>query len=62
MKITKKIYEECLNELGPCLGEESFWFMKKSYNPNLYGTYLKKYDPIAFEVAYSEYRKEHENK
>ena len=50
-----KYYEEYLNDLGSSLSEDSFWFMKGKYNPNKYGTYLKKYDPIAFRVGMKEY-------
>ena len=56
---TKKAYEEFLNELSPEQGSEK-WIIggtiRMSYMwQNKYGTALRKYDPIAFQVGYREW-------
>lgn len=54
-KGTKKQYEEYLNEIGEGLSEEEFIIGGKMRNGK-YGTMLKKYDPIAFNVGYNEWK------
>ena len=54
-KGTKKQYEEYLNEIGEVLSEEEFIIGGKMRNGK-YGTMLKKYDPIAFNVGYNEWK------
>jgi hypothetical protein len=53
MKITKKQYQQYLNEIGESLSDEEFIiggkFRKRNCNTK-YGNALRKYDPIAFEV------------
>lgn len=56
-KITKKQYEDYLNEVGLSLSDEKFIIGGKKRRMN-YGAALRKYDPIAFEVGYSEYVRE----
>jgi len=55
---TRKDYEEYLNEIGIDY-ESDEWIMggknRNALYPN-YGTALRKYDPIAFNVGYSEFR------
>ena len=57
-KKTKQAYENYLNELSPDYCSED-WIIggkdrKKNYY-NRYGTALRKFDPIAFEVGYNEW-------
>ena len=59
MKTTKKAYEKYLNEVGECLPEEDFIIGGK-YRRMKYGTAMRKYDPIRFEVGYREWRTEQE--
>ena len=67
MKKTKKSYEEFLNEVG-CDFEQCEYLtnkdrgkylkpqsLKLSLYENKYGTILRRYDPIAFEVGYHDY-------
>jgi hypothetical protein len=57
---TKKAYEEYLNENSPSQGSDEWiiggvirmLFMWK----NKYGTALRKFDPIAFEVGFNEFK------
>lgn len=58
MKKTRKEYEAFLNEISPDNDSEK-WVIggKNRYvNRNNYGTMLKRYDPVAFEVGYNEWR------
>lgn len=51
--MTKKKYEAYLNDIGKGLPEEYFIIGGKyRKNRNKYGTYLRLYDPIGFEVGY----------
>lgn len=59
--ITKKEYEQYLNEIGECLSEEQFIIGGK-FRRMEYGTALRKYDPIAFEIGYREYINENDYK
>lgn len=58
---TIKAFVSYLNEIGTCLPYEAFIIggkeRKRSY-PNNYGNALKRYDPIAFNVAYQEWKRE----
>lgn len=60
MKLTKTEFEEYLNETTS--PRDSFWmggkFRTNYYNANKYGTALRKYDPIAFQVAYNDWKNE----
>lgn len=61
IKKTKKAYEEYLNNNSHFDSDEYIIGGKKRetyYWSNRYGTALRKYDPIAFEVGYNEWRKE----
>lgn len=53
-------YEQYLNETTS--PTDSFWmggkFRSHYYNANKYGTALRKYDPIAFEVGYQDWKRE----
>lgn len=60
MKITKKQYQQYLNEIGESLSDEEFIIGGKFRNTK-YGNALRKYDPIAFEVGYREQVNEHKN-
>lgn len=61
--MTKEKYEVYLNDIGEGLPEESFVIGGKyRKNRNKYGTYLRLYDPIAFEVGYKEVIRELNNK
>jgi hypothetical protein len=60
MKKTKKNYEECLNQNSPSQGSDE-WIIGGKIRMNLmwsnkYGTAIRKYDPIAFEVGYNEWK------
>lgn len=57
-KYTKKSYEELLNELG--IPEDDKWSNGGRIRGNKYGSWLRRNDPIAFEVGYSDYKKENE--
>lgn len=56
MRLTKKLHEESLNELyDPETAMEIGAYMPKAkrlLSQGKYGTALRKYDPIAFEVSY----------
>ena len=57
---TKKQYEEFLNECSPAQGNEE-WIIggtiRMAYMwQNKYGTAIRKYDPIAFQVGYNEFK------
>lgn len=61
MKKTKKQYEEYLNELSPEQGSDE-WIIGGKIRMGLmwrnkYGTAIKRYDPIAFEVGFKEWGK-----
>jgi len=54
MRITKKDYQKFLNELG--IPEHDLQSMGgRIPDCAKYGNWLRKYDPIAFEVGYNEY-------
>lgn len=59
---TKNEYEEHLNEVGETFDYESDeWIIggkRRDFyaNLNLYGTAVRKYDPIAFEVGFNEFK------
>jgi len=58
-KNSKKAYEEYLNEIGKSISEESFIIggKKRSFwKP--YGFLMRKYDSIAFEVGYNDWKRE----
>lgn len=59
--ITKKEYEQYLNEIGECFDEDKFIIGGK-FRRMKYGTALRKYDPIAFEVCYRDYVNENDYK
>jgi hypothetical protein len=54
MRITKKEYEEFLNEVGESLSEENF-IIGGEMRRMKYGSALRKYDPTAFEVGFNDY-------
>ena len=59
MKLTKKAYEEYLNENSPEQGNEE-WIIGGTIRmahmwQKKWGTALRKYDPIGFEVGYREW-------
>lgn len=57
--MTRKEFEKILNDNSP-EPESEEWIIggKNRYcNRNNYGTMLKRYDPIAFNIAYREYEK-----
>lgn len=61
-KKTKKAYEEHLNNLSPSQGSEE-WIIggviRMAYMwQNKYGTAIRKYDPIGFEVGFKEWKNE----
>jgi len=61
MKKTKKAYTEYLNEIGPNEDSDE-WIIGgviRMYHKwrNEYGVAIRKYDPIAFEVGYNEWKK-----
>jgi len=56
MKATKKNFIEYLNEVGKSLPEDNFIMAGKMRRGD-YGTLLQKYDPIAFEVSFSEWKR-----
>jgi hypothetical protein len=51
---TKKQYEEYLNEIGEVLPDEHFIIGGKMRRGK-WGSMIRKYDPIAFQVGYNEY-------
>lgn len=53
---TKADYEEYLNEIGEGLDEEEFIIGGKDRYGMPYGTALRKFDPIAFNVGYNEWK------
>ena len=57
---TKKQYEEHLNQLSPEQGSEEWIIGGKiamSYMwQNKYGSAIRKYDPVGFEVGYQEFK------
>lgn len=63
MKSTKKAYEEFLNGLP--MNEDKFImggkFREWYCNVGKYGTCLRKYDPVAFEVGYREWEQENQD-
>ena len=59
MKKTKKQYVEYLNEIGFSISPDNF-IMKGKQRFGLYGYLLRKYDPIAFEIGFKEWREKYE--
>lgn len=63
MKSTKKAYEEFLNGLP--MNEDEFImggkFRERYCNVGKYGTCLRKYDPVAFEVGYRKWEQENQD-
>lgn len=60
MKKTRKTYEEYLNDFSPEQGSDK-WIIGgkiRTYHMSLnqYGTALRKFDPIAFEVGYNDWK------
>jgi hypothetical protein len=58
-KISKKAYEEHLNEVGKSLGDDEFIIggvMRR--NRNKYGELIRKHDPIGFNVGYNDWKRE----
>jgi len=60
IKKTKKAYVEYLNELSPEQGSDE-WIIGgtiRMYDmwANTYGKALRKYDPIAFQVGYNDWK------
>jgi hypothetical protein len=56
---TKKQYEELLNKIGYSLSSNFFFIGgKQRTNWGSYGTLLRRYDPIAFEVGYNDWCKQ----
>lgn len=61
-RITQKQYIEYLNETSPEQGSEQ-WIIGGKIRmvhmwKNEYGTAIKKYDPVAFNVGFNEYKKD----
>lgn len=59
-KVTKKKYEEHLNELSPEQGSEQ-WIIggtiRMAYMwQNKYGAAIRKYDPIGFNTGFNEFK------
>ena len=57
--LTRKEYEDYLNELGSSLSKEEYIIGGKQrgwWRP--YGSLIRKYDPIGFTVGYSEWKRE----
>lgn len=57
-EISKKAYEEYLNELGKSLDSEQFIIGGKQrgyWRP--YGALIRKYDPIGFQVGYNDWKR-----
>lgn len=57
---SKKQYEEYLNELSPSYSDDENWIIsgkdrRSCYYPGRWGTAIRKFDPIAFEVGYNEW-------
>jgi hypothetical protein len=64
MKLTKKAYEEYLNEFSPEQGSDE-WIIGgtiRMYHmwKNEWGTATRQYDPIGFQVGYNDWIKENE--
>jgi len=57
-KYTKKAYEQYLNDMSDCVREEDFIMCGKMRHGK-YGTMLRKYDPIGFEIGFNEWKREH---
>jgi hypothetical protein len=61
MKITKKYYEDCLNELGIPVGcAKSDGGLVPDFAK--YGSWVRRNDPIGFEVGFQDVQKEEEYK
>lgn len=52
---TKKDYQEWLDEIAPDYGSDD-WIIGGKRRRGSYGAALRKYDPIAFEVGYREWK------
>jgi hypothetical protein len=61
MNKTKKSYEEYLNDLSPAQGSEKWIIGGKirmaEMNLQQYGKAVRKFDPIAFNVGYNEWKR-----
>lgn len=62
VKVTRKTYEKYLNQNSPEQGSEQ-WIIGGTIRmhhmwTNQYGTALRKYDPVAFNVGYNEWKRE----
>ena len=57
-KYSKAEYEQYLNEVGESLSDEEF-IMAGKMRRGSYGTMMRKYDPIGFEVGYHDWLREH---
>lgn len=60
---SKKAYEKYLNEIGKSLSEEEFIIggkQRSCWKP--YGYLMRKYDNIAFEVGYNDWKRENNGK
>lgn len=57
---TKKAYEQYLNDLSPAQGSEEWIIAGKirmaEMNLQQYGSAIRKFDPIAFNVGYNEWK------
>ena len=61
MKKTKKVYEEHLNKISPEQESEGWIIGGKMRISHMWrgqwGTALRKYDPISFEVGFSDFKR-----
>ena len=59
-RITKKSYEEHLNEIGPPQGDAQWIIGGKIRMIHMwqkkYGTAIRKYDPIGFRLGFNEFK------
>lgn len=59
LEYTKKEYIKYLNEVGKSLSDDEFIIGgKMRKRKDLYGDYLYRHDSIAFEVGYSDWKRE----
>ena len=59
-KLTKEQYTEYLDEIGKSLRKDNFIMdgvLRIAYYPNCYGKALRRFDSIAFEVGYNEWKR-----
>ena len=63
LEYTKKEYIKYLNEVGKSLSDDEFIIGgKMRKRKDLYGDYLYRHDSIAFEVGYSDWKREKTSK